>query len=80
MANIMLNATLYENAFNCYGVERPTGNLSDWIKNSTTKYYRGRCPVWYVEMYHANQRIVIGGNYGLTGKPQLTIDTRLDFD
>ena len=80
---IRLNMDLYLKAFATSITHKGItgGTIHNFLKESTVKYYGGKCPVWYVEHYHNGHRCVIGGNYARpNNKPQLRINEPLDFD
>lgn len=77
---VELTATTYLKAFKNYGIQITGGTIHDFLRNSTVRYYGGRCPVYYVEYYHNDTRVVIGGNYASNGKPKLEVFEQLNFN
>ena len=74
-----LTAQTYLNAFRAFGVAITGGTIWQFFRDSTVRYYGGKCAVYYVEYYHNGQRVVIGGNYATNGKPKLEFGYPLDF-
>lgn len=77
--NRELTAQTYLDAFKAYNVKITGGTIHDFLRDSTIKYYGGKCPVYYIEYYHNKQRIIVGGNYAGNGKPKLEMFYKLDF-
>jgi len=81
---IRLTLDLYLKAFSRYPSHRGItgGTIHQFIRESTIRYYGGKCPVWYIEHHKGGERCVIGGNYadGPGSKPDLRIGEELSFD
>ena len=76
---MILDAKLYLNAFQDYGIKINGGTIHDFIKESFITYHSGTCPVYYINYIHNNIKAVIGGNYATNKKPELKLMEKLDF-
>lgn len=75
----VITTQLYLGAFKNSGVKIQGGTIHQFLKNSRVKYSGGKCPIYQIEYFHDERRVVIGGNYATNGKPVLRAFEPLDF-
>lgn len=73
-----LTVDLYIAKLNTYGYNVTGGTIHDFLRNSTAKYYGGKCPTYYVIYNHNGKEIAIGYNAG-KNKPKLLPLEMIDY-